>query len=262
MRPRAAARSRAASRCLVPDAVLRVLAAGIGLPAVPMAEAGIDPQRDLGPRHPLAQLVDHVRRAAVDVDTVLRHQLQRLTVEDVRRVDDGRRLAGGGNNGETRRQSPGDLPRARRVDEHPLAADEVEDAQVRAGLLGVAHAVEGREVRDPAEDRRRVVDEDRGAELADEVGHRDAGDLGAEEGEGAARGDHQATHGSATGASAPRYAPQPPGDLPLSPVSLECRQRSTGRSSRRSYGSRLRSLEDPGPSVLTPFASRIPWTKR
>ena len=62
---------QAVVQLLVPDAVLRLLAAGVGLLAVAVAEAGIDPQRDLAPWSGVAQLVDHVGRAAVDGDAVL-----------------------------------------------------------------------------------------------------------------------------------------------------------------------------------------------
>ena len=53
---------------VVPDAVLGLLAAGVGLLAVAVAEAGIDAERDVAARGPLAELVDHVGRAAVDRD--------------------------------------------------------------------------------------------------------------------------------------------------------------------------------------------------
>ena len=45
---------------LVPDAVLRAFAAGIGFLAVAVAEAGIHAERDIRPRYPLSQLLDHV----------------------------------------------------------------------------------------------------------------------------------------------------------------------------------------------------------
>ena len=44
-------------------------------------------------RRSLAELVDHVGRAAVDVNAVLDDQVERLAVEDVGRVDDRRRIA-------------------------------------------------------------------------------------------------------------------------------------------------------------------------
>src|SRR5690606_34694093 len=76
----------------VPDAVLRLFAAGVGLLAMAVPKAGIDPQRDLPPRRALAELIDHVGRAAVGVDVVLHYQVQRFAIEDVGRVDDPRRV--------------------------------------------------------------------------------------------------------------------------------------------------------------------------
>ena len=52
----------------VPDAMLRLLAAGVGLLTVAVAEAGIDAQRDVPARSALAELIDHVGRAAIGVD--------------------------------------------------------------------------------------------------------------------------------------------------------------------------------------------------
>ena len=78
---------------LVPDAVLRLFAAGVRLLAVAVAEAGVDPQGDLAAGRTLAVLGDHVGRAAVDVDSLLDDQVERLAVEDVGRVHDRRRIA-------------------------------------------------------------------------------------------------------------------------------------------------------------------------
>ena len=54
VRPCRAARRQAVAELIVPDAVLRLLAAGVRLLAVAVAEAGIDPQRDRPARRPLA----------------------------------------------------------------------------------------------------------------------------------------------------------------------------------------------------------------
>lgn len=78
---------------LVPDAVLGALAAGVGLLAMAMAEAGVHPQRDIGPGHPLRELLDHVGRATVDMDAQLRDRVEAAAVEDVGGVDD--RMHGG-----------------------------------------------------------------------------------------------------------------------------------------------------------------------
>ena len=105
--------------------------------------------------HPLPELVDHVGRAAVDVDALLDDQRESFRVEDVGRVDDRRRIA-------VRRVAGGqgapDLARADGIDQHAVAADQVEDGQVRARLLGVADHVKGGEVGDALDDRGGVVD--------------------------------------------------------------------------------------------------------
>ena len=201
----------AARELLVPDAVLGQLAAGVGLPAMAVAEAGIDPQGDLPAGGTAAVLVDHVRRAAVDVDVLGQDQLQRLGVEDVGGVDDlrgkgGRRKAEGGRwrrrfllppssflLAPSRGHRPADLPRADAVHQGPVPPHQVEDRQVRARLFGVTDHVEGPQVLQPLDDRSGVVHEARRAELpgqlhdgkvgdvvsgGDEFGGRGAGDGG------------------------------------------------------------------------------------
>ena len=87
---------------------------------------------------------------------VLDAQVEGLGVEDVGRVDDRRRIAlaaiAGG-------QGPADLAAADRIDQRPVAAEQIEDRQVRAGLLGVADVVEGGQVAQPLQDHGRIVDE-------------------------------------------------------------------------------------------------------
>ena len=73
---------------LVPNAVLRLGATGVHFLAMTVTEPRIDPQRDRSARRPLAVLVDHVGRSAVDVDVVLQHVAQRFTIEDIGGVDD------------------------------------------------------------------------------------------------------------------------------------------------------------------------------
>ena len=72
----------------MPDAMLRALAAGVCLLAVTVAEAGIHAERDLGPRHPRGELLEHVGRAAVDMDAQARDLVEGIAVEDVGGVDD------------------------------------------------------------------------------------------------------------------------------------------------------------------------------
>ena len=92
-------------------------------------------------RSTLAVLVDHVGRAAIDVDVVLDDEVERLAVEDVGGEDDlGRmrllaRLEAGGDRAVN-------LAGADAVDERAVAAHQVEDRQIGAGFLGVANRVE------------------------------------------------------------------------------------------------------------------------
>ena len=158
----------------VPDAVLGLLSAGVGLLAVAVAKAGVEPQRDFATRRRCAELVDHVRRAAIDVDAVLHHQLQRLGVEDVGRVNDRRRVALSRISGG---QRPANLARAHRVDQHAVASHQVQDRQVRASLLGEANDVERRQVGHALEDLRPVIDIGRRAKLLGQRGDRHAGDF-------------------------------------------------------------------------------------
>jgi hypothetical protein len=158
----------------VPDAVLRVLAAGVGLAAVAVTEARVDAQRDV-PARARRELVDHVGRSAVDVHAALDDEVERRAVEDVGRVDDGSRIATGRvPRGERAVQLPG----AGCVDEGALAAHEVEHGDVRAGLLRVAHDVEAREAAHARSDDSRVVHERRRAEALGNLGNRNPGNLG------------------------------------------------------------------------------------
>ena len=80
----------------VPDAVFRLLAAGVGFLAVAVAEPGVDTERDASAGAALAVLVDHVGRAAVDGDLLCGHEVERFTVEDIGGVDDLRGLVEAG----------------------------------------------------------------------------------------------------------------------------------------------------------------------
>jgi hypothetical protein len=62
---------QAVRQLLVPDAMFGLRSPGIGLLAVTMPETRIDPQRDISARRNLPQLIDHIGRAAIDVQIVL-----------------------------------------------------------------------------------------------------------------------------------------------------------------------------------------------
>ena len=61
----------------VPNAVLRLFTAGVGFLAVAVAETGIDAQRNVMARGALAQLIDHVGRAAIGMNAMLHDHFQR-----------------------------------------------------------------------------------------------------------------------------------------------------------------------------------------
>src|SRR5205085_11102331 len=70
------------------------------------------------------------------------------------------------------------------VDDHAVTAHQVEDGDVRAGLLRIADDVEGFQVVDPLDDAGGVIDVDGGAELFGELSNRNAGNFASREREG------------------------------------------------------------------------------
>ena len=111
---------------------------------------------------------------------VLHAKVEGLGVEDVGRVDDRRRrafdrVAGG--------QRTADLARAHGIDQGTVTPQQIQYGQVRAGLLGITHVVEGRQIGKPLEDHGRIVNERRRAELPGQVSDGDAGDVGSRGGE-------------------------------------------------------------------------------
>ncbi len=74
-------RTNAVRELFVPDAVFGLFAACIGLLTMPMAEAGIDSQHDIATRSPRSELVNHLRRAAIDRNIQLDDEFQRLAVK-------------------------------------------------------------------------------------------------------------------------------------------------------------------------------------
>ena len=162
---------------LVPNAVLRLLAARVCFLAVSVPETGIDTQRDFSIGYALAQLIDHVGRTAVDVNVVLHHQVEGHVVEDVRCIDDGRRIA-------RRRvagfQSSVDLAPADAIDQSAVTADQVNHGQIRAGFLSIPHHVKGGQVFHSFDDLGSVIDESGRAEFLSQFVNRYAGNLGAD----------------------------------------------------------------------------------
>ena len=103
-----------------------------------------------------AELIDHVGRAAIDVDVAIDAQIERPRR---RRCRPCRRSAADRPRARSRRPGAEDFAGADRIDQRPLAADEIENREIRAGLLRVADHVEGRQIGDAATDHGGVVDE-------------------------------------------------------------------------------------------------------
>ena len=171
----------------MPDSVLGLVAAGVGLAAVTVAEAWIDAQRDFPAGGSSAELVDHVGRAAVDVDAVLDAQVERFAVEDVGRVDYRRRRALGRV---ARRQGTANLARTDRIHQRAVPAQQVQNGQVRACLLRISHRVEGGKVTQSPQHHGGIVDESGRAELPCQLGDGNPGNRGPRNGKQRRRMHH------------------------------------------------------------------------
>ncbi len=147
----------------VPDAVLAVLATGIGLVAVAMAEAGVDAQPDRMAGRCLAQLVQHVDGAGIDGDFVLDHGGQRGLVHhiggehDVGRLAKTALVAG--------RQRAQHFAARDRIDLDALRTHQLQHMDVGAGLLGKAHRIKSLQLCDALADGVRVIHPQRGVEV-------------------------------------------------------------------------------------------------
>ena len=136
----------AVGELLVPDAVLRVAAAGVGLLAVAVAEAGVDAERDRRPASPAAfaaspywSIMSGEPQLTWMSCLTTQSSASRSKMSAVKTISGGcdllARLEAGGDRAVN-------LAGAHAVDEHAVAAHQVEDRQVGAGLLGVANRVE------------------------------------------------------------------------------------------------------------------------
>ena len=139
--------------CQIP--CLLVGAAGVRLAGVAVAEAGVHAQPDGVAAPAPSQLVEHVLRAGVHGDAEREDPIECRAVDHVRGVDQLGRLPPGL---EARAQRPLDLAEGDRVHQRALLAHQPQDVQVRAGLLRVAHHVEGGERADALADHLRGVD--------------------------------------------------------------------------------------------------------
>ena len=151
----------------VPDAVLAVLAAGVGLVAVAVAKAGVDAQPDMVALGDGSQLVQHVNRPCVHGHLVLHHGGESCFVHHVGGEDDVGRFAKTG--GVARSQRTQNLTARDRIHLHALLAHQLEDVDVGAGLLCKAHGVESLELGNALADGGGVIDPQRRAVLVGQV---------------------------------------------------------------------------------------------
>ncbi len=159
---------------LVPDSVLGVVAACVCLLAVAVTEARVDAQGDLAARPALAELVDHIGGSHVHMKPRFDSQGQGFFVEDIRCVNDRRRVA---VRFKARSERALDLAGAYGIDEHAVAAHEIEDRDVRAGFLRVADDIKVPQVLNSPDDRGGIVHEAWRAELARQLADRNAGNF-------------------------------------------------------------------------------------
>ena len=160
----------------MPNAVLRLLSAGVRFLAVSVAETRIDPQRDAHAGQASAELLDHVHRAAIDVQTIFDAKIERFAVENIGRIDDRRRIARDFIAG---RQGTADFVRADRIDQYALAANQFQNGQVRACLLRIADFIERRQIGNSLPNRGGIIDKGRRAEFFRQVLNGYARNLGA-----------------------------------------------------------------------------------
>ena len=165
---------------LVPDAVLRLGAAGVDLLAVAVAEAGIDPQRDpdRGPAAALGSPYWSIMSGEPQLTwmscSTTKSSASRSKMSAVYTISGGccllARLEAGGDRAMH-------FAGAHAIDQPAVAAHQVENRQVGARLLGVADDVERRQVGDPLGDLGRVVNIHGRAELPGQIRNRLAGNF-------------------------------------------------------------------------------------
>ena len=169
----------------VPDTVLAVLPARVGLVAVAVAKAGVDAQPHRMAGRTRAQLVQHVDGACIHGHTVLHHAVERRGVEQVGGEDNLRRLS---TRHIARRQRAQDLATRDGIHLHALLAHELEDVDVGAGLLRKTDGLEIGHLRNALADGGRVIHPQRGAKLVSQ-----GPELGG--GEGVGHGEAPKTEG-------------------------------------------------------------------
>lgn len=159
-----------------PDAVLALRAAGVGLVAVAVAEAGIHAQPYAVAGRMLADACEHVERAGIHGHAVLQHGRQRWAIDQVGGEHDAFRLACGAEPG---REAALDLAERHGVDARAFFTHQLQDVQVRIRLLRIADHVELAQLGNAVANDVGVVHPQRGAVLL-----RERGELAGIEGHG------------------------------------------------------------------------------
>jgi hypothetical protein len=146
----------------VPDAVLAVLAAGVGLVAVAVAKTGVDAQPHRVAGAGRTELVEHVDRAAVHRHTQLGHAGQRGAVEQVGgKHDVGVAVMDAGGVAGSQRALY--FAQRNRINQHPGLAHQPQDMGVGIGLLRKADHIKRAQRGNLALDRGCVIDPQRRA---------------------------------------------------------------------------------------------------
>src|SRR5450830_108293 len=148
----------------VPDPMFTVFAAGIGLAAVPVTEARVDPQPYAVAGGKRSQLMQHVDGADIDLDLRLHYSLQGGSIKHIGREHDTRRsLHRIGT--EPGLQSPLDLAEGNRIHLRPSLTHQTQDMEIGTGFLGKTHRVEYSQLPDALLNQAAVIHPQRGAML-------------------------------------------------------------------------------------------------
>ncbi len=127
------------AQLFVPDAVLAVLATGVGLAAVAMAEAGVDSDPHAVAGRAFTQLAQHVDGTGVDFDLRGHHPLQGRPVQRVAGQHHAGRVA---IHACARGKGPLHFAQRHCVQHQAVGAHQAQHMQVGVGLLGEAHGIE------------------------------------------------------------------------------------------------------------------------
>jgi hypothetical protein len=138
----------------VPDAMLAVFAAGIGLAAVAMAEARVDADPHAVAGRALTQLVQHVDGAGVDFDLRRHHAFQGGAVQRVAGQHHAGRVT---VNARAGGEGPFHLTQRHGVQHQAMGAHQAQHMQVRVGFLGETYGVEHVQLLDTIGDGAGVV---------------------------------------------------------------------------------------------------------